>query len=87
MGSERSEEEKRSKEIEKQQIEKRIETFKNLIDQAYVLFDGKYTIEQIEHMPYGQLMEKIDRERKIIEKTKEYKEKTEQETQQNQRWR
>ena len=84
MGSERSEEEKAKEAYEREQAEKRIETFKNLIDQAYILFDGKYSVHEIETMPYHELMDKIERERKIIERQKEYREA---EKQNNPQWR
>lgn len=71
MGSKESEEAKRREE----QIKERIEIYQNLTDQAYVLFEGKYSMKEIRTMPFRELMDKIERERKINEKIREYREK------------
>ena len=47
--------------------------YKSLSDQAYVLFEGKYTMREITTMPFRELMDKIECERKINEKIKEYR--------------
>ena len=47
--------------------------YKSLSDQAYVLFEGKYAMKEITTMPFRELMDKIERERKINEKIKEYR--------------
>lgn len=71
MGSKESEEIKRRE----KQIKERVEIYKNLSDQAYTLFEGKYSMQEITTMPFRELMDKIDRERKNNEKIREYREK------------
>lgn len=61
MGSETAE--------EKKQKEK-IENFRLIIDSAYMLFDGKYTMHELENMPYKQLLIAIEREQELIDKFK-----------------
>lgn len=70
MGSKESEEEKRRE----KQVKERIEIYQNLSDQAYSLFEGKYSMKEIVTMPFKELMDKIERERKINEKIREYRE-------------
>ena len=50
MGSETSREKK---------IQEKIKDYKELIETAYILFDGKYTHTEIETMPYKQLIDLI----------------------------
>ena len=61
MGSQNAEEKKRTE---------KIENYRLIIDSAYVLFDGKYSMHEIETMPYKQLLYKIEREQEIIDKFK-----------------
>ena len=57
-----------------QRSDERIETYKSLADQAYALFDGKFSMREIGSMPFKELMERIDRERKNNEKLRELRE-------------
>lgn len=63
MERQRAKEEKAKKE--------RLNEFKKLIHVAYQLFDGKYSIDTIEKMPYHLLLDEMDREQKEIEKNAE----------------
>ena len=40
-------------------IQEKIKDYKELIETAYLLFDGKYTHVEVENMPYKQLIELI----------------------------
>lgn len=66
MGSEDSETEQRK-------IQEKIEDFRKLIDTAYEIFDGKYSIDEISKMPYKILIENIEREQKEIDRKAESK--------------
>ena len=56
-----------------EETDKKIESYRSLIDSAYIIFDGKYSVKEIEEMPYRELIEKIDRERELSKEFQEYR--------------
>lgn len=71
MGSEDSEEKKRVKE--------KIDAYQYIIDSAYILFDGKYSVHDIETMPYKELLIKIENEQKLNKELNDARKKREEE--------
>lgn len=61
LGSASTEEESRS-----EKIQERINGYQYIIDSAYTLFNGKYSMYEIEHMPYKDLLKKIEKEQENI---------------------
>ena len=60
MGGKSAEEDART-----QKVKERIEGYQYIIDSAYTLFDGKYSMKEIESMPYKELLQKIENEQQI----------------------
>ena len=60
-----------SETAEKKRQQEKIENFRTIIDSAYILFDKKYTMHELETMPYKQLLDLIDREQEMMEKMKQ----------------
>jgi hypothetical protein len=50
-----------------EKIKEKIEEYRKLMDVAYEIFDGKYTMKEIAEIPYKELLEKIEREQRIAE--------------------
>lgn len=61
MGSSRTEEESRS-----QKAQERIKGYQYIIDAAYTLFEGKYSMHEIETMPYRELLIRIEKEQERL---------------------
>ena len=70
MGGKSTEENERS-----QKVKERIEGYQYVIDSAYALFDNKYSIKEIETMPYKELLKKIEKEQELNKALEEEKEK------------
>lgn len=60
MGSACTEEDSRS-----EKAKERISGYQYIIDSAYTLFDGKYSMHEIETMPYKELLIKIEKEQEL----------------------
>jgi hypothetical protein len=50
-----------------EKIKEKIEEYRKLMDVAYEIFDGKYTMKEIAEISYKELLEKIEREQRIAE--------------------
>ena len=74
MGGESTETEQES-----EKIKERIDAYQYIIDSAYTLFDGKYSMHEIETMPYKELLIKIEREQKRVHEEEELKAKRDEE--------
>lgn len=74
MGSARAEEDSRA-----QKAKERIDGYQYIIDSAYVLFDGKYSMHDIETMPYKELLIKIEKEQELNRANEEEQKRREEE--------
>lgn len=62
-----------------QKAEERIKGYQYIIDSAYTLFDGKYSMKEIETMPYKMLLQKIEKEQELNRQVEEVRKKREEE--------
>ena len=51
---------------EDEKVKEKLETYRYIIDSAYVLFDKKYTMHELETMPYKELIYRIEREQRLM---------------------
>ena len=58
---------------EEKAVKEKIENLQQIIDTAYILFDGKYSIEYISSMPYKKLISYIEHEEKLPKELEEIK--------------
>jgi len=62
-----------SKTPEEKAIEEKINNYQQIVDTAYILFDGKYSIEQLNSISYKNLIKMIEHEHAISDEFKEIK--------------
>ena len=56
---------------EEEKIREKLDTYQYIMDSAYILFDGKYSMKEIETMPYRDLLSKIEKEQKLNQELEE----------------
>jgi hypothetical protein len=59
---------------EEEEIKQKISNLQSIIDTAYLMFDGKFTMKEIEDMPHKELLARLDNEEKLSDDLKKYKE-------------
>jgi hypothetical protein len=64
---------------ENERIQEKINAYQYIIDSAYMLFEGKYSVKDIETMPYKILLRKIENEQKLTRELNEEKQRREEE--------